>query len=799
MKISWNWLKQFVDLSNTTPEEVAKKLTFAGVEVDAITKMASGSNLVIGEILSCEAHPDSDHLHILKVDEGKKYGIHQIVCGAPNAKKGLKVIVARTGAVLPEVTIEASVIRGVESDGMCCSLRELGVDKNNLSEAQIAGIEELPSDAPVGEEDVLGYLQLDDTIIELELLANRSDLNAMENVAREVACLLEQKPTIKEYPETTQGKSAFKVSSLTDKCPLFGAREIRGVVTKPSPSWLKTILNAEGVRSINNVVDIGNFVMLLTGQPINMYDADKLPEKSLEVRDDYAGSFVAMDEKTYLLQEGDLVVSSKEKPMCLGGIMTSQECAVTPETKNVIIEAAYFAGPSIRRTSNRIGLSSESSARFVKGLNPSQNERVLQICSALMVELCEAEEVLRCETYDVMDHEKKIIKTSLGYLNARLGTSFSLETVLEVLQRDHMSLKNVEGESFEVEVPPYRIDMSGEADISEEVIRLLGYENIQSKLPDVSTSQGGYTEAQKNRNAIRRFLRDNGVSECLTYSLVSEKLKDSFSYLTKGENYHLLNPLTEDRQYLRKNLLPSLLEVAAYNFAHQEKDLALFEVSDVDTPTEKGRHLAIVLLGNEPITGSLHQRPYDFYNVKGYWEGILRLLGLNENRFRLENLQSEKEEFHPARSAEIYAGRQLVAVLGELHPNKIKQLGLGKSNAVAMEIDLGALLEMKTSPKKASIPPKFPSIQRDLAFVLKTEVAYGDVKREISRLDKIIKNVEIFDVYEGDKIQKGKKSMAVSITLYDESKTLKDEEVQLVMKKVTDMLSMRFNAEVRAA
>ena len=368
MKISWNWLKEFVNLDNTTPEEVAKKLTFAGIEVDEIKKIASGTNLVIGEILTCEPHPDSDHLHVLNVDEGK-FGVHQIVCGAPNARKGLKVIVARSGAVLPEVTIAPSSIRGVESDGMCCSLRELGVDKSSLNEKQINGIEELPMDAPVGEEDVLHYLGLDDIIIEIELLANRPDMNAMENVAREVSCLLNEKENIKEYPETITGESSFKVSSLTDKCPLFGAREVRSIVTKESPEWLRRILSSEGIRSINNVVDIGNFVMLLTGQPINMYDADKLTVPSLEVRDDYVGEFVAMNALSYALKEGDLVVSSAGKPMCLAGIMTSEAAEVTPKTKNVIIEAASFAGASIRRTSNRLGLASESSSRFVKGLN----------------------------------------------------------------------------------------------------------------------------------------------------------------------------------------------------------------------------------------------------------------------------------------------------------------------------------------------------------------------------------------------------------------------------------------------
>ncbi len=525
MKVSLNWLKSFIDLEGYTPEEIASKLTFAGVEVDSVSKLASATNLVIGEILTCVAHPDSDHLHVLNVDEGKKYGVHQIVCGAPNARVGLKVIIAREGAVLPGGTIEKGVIRGVESDGMCCSLAELGVDKKFLSEKQVAGIEELPADAPVGEENVLAYLGIDDVILDLDLLANRPDLYAMENVAQE---------------------------AITEKCKLFGGREIKGVVTKPSPKWMSEILTSMGVRSINNVVDIGNFVMLLTGQPINMYDADKLPKRELIVREDFEGEYVAMDEKGYPLIKGDLVVASDKVPMCLAGVMTSKACAVTEETKNVIIEVANFNGAAIRHTSNRLGLASDSSSRFVKGLNTEQCERVLRICSALMAELAEAKEVLSCKTYDVIKHEKKVIKTSLGYINARLGTSFDKETVVKTLRRDHIEVKE-DGDALECTIPYYRIDMAGEADISEEVIRLLGYDNVAAKLPPLSALQGGYSEAQKSKNAIRRFLRNEGLTEVLTYSLVDEKKKDAFAYLSKAENYKLINPLTDDKEYLRNH------------------------------------------------------------------------------------------------------------------------------------------------------------------------------------------------------------------------------------------------------
>jgi phenylalanyl-tRNA synthetase beta chain len=690
------------------------------------------------------------------------------------------------------------VIRGVESDGMCCALYELGVDKKYLNEKQCDGIEELPEDAEVGDTEVLKYLGLDDAVLDLKLLANRPDLNAMQNVAYEVGCLL-SRPVLSESKEVKDKKPiSFKVGSLTEKCPQFAIRVIEGVKVGPSPLWLQRILTSEGVRSINNVVDIGNYVMLLTGQPINMYDLDKLPAKELIVRDDYEGDFLAMDEKNYSLIKGDLLVTSKGQGMCLAGIMTSKACAVDETSHSIALEVATFHGASIRHTSNRLGLASESSSRFVKGINSDQVESVMEIASSLLVELASASSVSTTSSYDTLKHEKQQIATSLSYINGRLGTTFSLDEVKEVLTRDHLPLTEVKGDHFVVNVPSYRIDMAGEADVSEEVIRLLGYSHVTSRLPEVSYSiSGGLTPEQKNKLAIRRYLRSQGVYEGITYSLIDAKHVDSFAYLNKGACYKLMNPMTPDHEYLRKNLLHSLLAVASYNYAHQEKNLALFEVSDLDGVGMQSTHLAIVLVGEEERQGSLLTRPYDYYSVKGLFEGIMHLLDLSENRYKLVPLSDPKDEFHPGRSAEILVGKQRLAVFGELHPTALKAYDLGK-NAVALELDLGALLAMKTSPEKASIPPKFPSISRDLAFVLPSEVSYEDVRREIARSDKLIAKVEIFDLYAGANIAAGKKSMALRLSFLDPEKTLKDEEVAAVMEKIVGTLRMRFNAEIRS-
>lgn len=797
MKVSLKWLNTLVKIDDLDPKDIANKLTFAGVEVESIDKLADASGLVIGEILTCAPHPDSDHLHVLNVDEGSKYGIHQIVCGAPNARAGLKVIVAREGAKLPGGVINKGKIRGVESDGMCCALYELGVDKKYLSDAQCNGIEELPSDAPVGNEDPLGYLGLDDTILDLSLLANRSDLNAMENVANEVATLFDREvtPLKKEVPSSLVKEEAFEVGSETEKCPAFSARIVHNVKTKPSPRWLQEILTSEGVRSINNIVDIGNFVMLYTGQPLNMYDLDKLKARSLIVKENYEGPFLAMDDKEYSLKEGDLLVTSENEGVCLAGIMTSKSAEVDLNTKNVVIESAVFNGASIRRTSARLGLASESSSRFVKGINKDQASKVLEMAAQLLVELAEGSSVSQEFVYDTLKHEEKTITTSVSYINSRLGTSFSEEQILTTLTRDHLS-PTKDGDSIIVHVPHSRIDMNGEADVSEEVIRLLGFENVKSKLPE-GVSTLGLTEKQSKKIAIRHYLRTLGINEVFTYTLVNKGLSSSYLYIKKGEAYKLANPMTDDREYVRRSLLPSLLSVAEYNVSRQIKDFAIFETSDIDTQTEKGMHLSAVFVGKEAIRGSLETRPYDFYSAKGVFEGIASMLGINSNRYQIVRLPNDdREEFHPGKSALVMMGKTVLGVIGELHPVALKKWGLGK-NAVALELDLDALLNLKTSSPKAVIPSKFPFMSRDLAFVVDSKVSFADIKREIARADALVKNVAIFDVYQGETIGNHKKSIAITIDFADNERTLKDEEVNAVMEKIIGVLRMKFLAEVR--
>ncbi|MCF0113398.1 MAG: phenylalanine--tRNA ligase subunit beta [Bacilli bacterium] len=794
MKVSYKYLTQHVNLEGIAPEAIAAKLTFAGAEVESIESSAQGTNLVIGKIISCEPHPDSNHLHILQVDEGPKHGVHQIVCGAPNARVGLKVIVARTGARLPQIEIKPSVIRGVESDGMCCSLLELGVDKKYLTEAQTAGIEELPEDAEIGNENVLDYLGYGDIAIDLSLLPNRPDLYSFENVAREVACLFETKAEFAPAKPLKEGKTSFVVGSATPNCKIFTGRVVRGVETFESPKWLKEVLTTAGIRPINNIVDIGNWVMLLTGQPLNMYDADKLPVQELIVRDDFEGSFLAMDGKEYPLQKGDLVVTSGGEPMCLAGIMTADACRVDENTKNIVVEAAHFAYASIRHTSNRIGLASDSSQRFCKGINPDQMRYVQQKTAEMLLELANAKSLEEVVEYDEFPHAKKVIETTFGYLNGRLGTTFSKETILSTFERDNFGCK-VNGERIEVEIPSYRIDIDGQADLSEELIRIQGYENVHSVLPTTELSLTGLTEKQAKERTIRRFLLAQGLNQVITYTLISKAETTRFAYLDKKDPYVLKNPMTVEREAVRSNLLHSVLLAAQYNAAHQVKDAALFEVSDIDAQGYQGKMLAAVLAGNVKAQGGLNVRAYDFYDAKGYVEGIFQLLGLGPNRYQIQKWSLGGEEMHPGRSAEIRMGSKLLGYFGELHPNALKRYDL--KNAVVIELDLAEILSMKASAPKAAIPPKYPSVSRDLAFVVSASTDYEEIRKTLAKSSSLLKGVEIFDVYSGAGIAEGKKSIALKLIFADEEKTLKDEEINDAVRKAIASIQAKFGAELR--
>ena len=797
MLVSLKELKKYVDLQGLSAEEIANGLTFAGIEVEDVEHLASGTNLVVGHILECEAHPDSDHLHVLKVDLGPKYGVEQIVCGAPNARKGLKVIVARVGAKLPQIEIKASTIRGISSNGMCCSLNELGVDSKYLSENQTKGIEELPADAEVGNEDVLGLLGLDDEILNLKILANRPDLLSMYNVAREVGAIFDRKVNIPVYEEKEDFKTDLVVGSETDKCTQFAGREINDIVIKESPKFMKEALRSMGVRSINNIVDIGNYVMLLTGQPLHMYDKDKLPEHRLIAKSDMGGAFVALDEKTYDVIPGDILITSGNKPMCLGGVMGSLECAVDDKTKNIYIEAASFDGASIRHTSSRLGLSSESSQRFVKGTNHFQSKDVVNFATYLIKEYCDAKKVSNIVNYQVEKEPNRLVNCSVSKINNRLGTDFSKEDILGALTRLYFKVKFLDEDNFVSETPSFRLDVSCGADLSEEVIRLLGFSHVKSILPTLDVKVGSLSIRQNRIKQLRNYLLNQGLDECLTYSLLSRKNAQKFNLLHDEEHYELLNPLTDEREVFRTHIAYSLLESANYNVSRQAKNLALFETSNMISKSSRAEHLSIVLVGNRCVRDLMSTYPYNFYDLKGLVEGIFTTFGIENSRYRFDRISSIKEELHPGKSANIIFQNQVIGVMGELYPNAYKEFDFGKLPVLVLEMNLESILGAKVTISKMNPISRFPTVSRDLAFIISKEVLATEIIKLIKFAGKgMVKEVNIFDVYEGANISENKKSVAVNITLGSDH-TLTDKEIVDTMDKIKFELNKKFNIELR--
>lgn len=795
MLVSLKEVSKYVDISSLTPEEIAQRLTFSGIEVEEIKHLSEATNLVIGEVLTCVAHPDSDHLHCCKVNIGTE--ILDIVCGAPNCRAGLKVIVAKAGAKLPHGEIKKGMIRGQESNGMLCALNELGVDPKYLKEEQIKGIEELPSDAKVGETNVLEYLGLDDTILDLNLLANRSDCYSLYNVAKEIGALFNRKVTIPEEKDFGTFDADFKVGSLTEKCKQFSSKVIKGIKIKESPKFLKEVLRSQGIRSIDNIVDIGNYAMLLTGQPIHMYDYDKLMKNELIVKDDYEGEVVALDDKSYQIQKGDLVVTSNGEAVAIAGVMGLANVEIDENTKNIVVEVANFDHASIRRTSSRLGLTSDSSQRYVKGINPNQYNEVLYLIARLCKEYADAQEVSKNINYDTLNHDKKVIKSSYKYINNRLGTNFTNEVIKNTLTSLHFEFKDLKDGEFEVTVPPYRIDVDGQADLSEEVVRYNGFNNVVSSLPNMETTVGGLKDEERKERAIEDFLLEEGFDETLSYTLINKKDYSLFNYINNEEGYVVFNPLTEDRKYVRRNILTSVLRCAEYNLNRKNSNFKIFEISRVQTKKSYDEHLAFVLVGKTYERSKLNGRDYNFFDAKGILETILKMFNIQESRVKYSRIESGNE-FHPGRSAKVMLDGKLLAVFGELHPSIKSEFSLTKSDTlICFEMNLSLLFKTRTGQNKFSDISKFPSVSRDYAFVIEETIPYQDIKREIKKASNLIKDINIFDIYKGEHIEKGHISIAINIVLESLDHTLKDEEINAVDKKIRDIITIKFRGEIR--
>ena len=791
MLVSLNEISKYVDISGLSKEEIASRLTFSGIEVEEIKTLSKATSLVVGKVISCIPHPNSDHLHVCKVDI--KDEILDIVCGAPNCKEGIKVIVAKVGAKLPGGEIKAGEIRGYKSNGMLCALNELGVDPKYLKEEQIKGIEILSDDFEVGDSDILHKLGLDDVILDLSLLANRSDCYSLFNVSREIGALFNRKVNILEAnDDSTYEEKEFKVDSLTPNCKEFSVKIVKGIEVKDSPDWLKNCLRSEGIRTINNIVDLGNYIMLLTGQPIHMYDYDKLVKKELIVRSDINEKFIALDEKEYSIHEGDICVTSSGKTMCLGGIMGGLDSEVTNDTKNIVIEVANFNHASIRRTSSRLGLVSDSSQRFVKGINKDQVDYVLNLTTNLLKTISNVDSISNIIKYDVLNHDKKLISCSVDYINNRLGTNFEYEKIKDILQLLYFKFVESDGNKFIVEVPSFRIDVEGKADLSEEIIRYIGLDTISPTLPFMETTVGGKSKDEQKEDVICSFLSNNGLYRVLTYTLVNKKMSESFKILNKSDGYVIKNPLTEDHKYVRTNLLPSLINCANYNLNHQNNNFGIYEISHIDSMQKNEIHLGVVLVGKKYKQDKIIGESYSYYDAKGIVDTILDMFNISSTRVKYTRF--ETDEFHPNRSALVLLDNKPLCVMGDIYPTK-KEI---KDSMILLEMNLSVLFATKSKNIKFEPISAYPQSSRDYAFIIDDSINYIDIKNEVKKCSSLIKEVSVFDIYKGKNLAQNEKSIALTVVFESNDHTLKDNEIDEVHNKIVETLNKKFNVSLRS-
>ena len=794
MKVSYNWLKEYVSLEDVSPSELADKLTTAGLEVEDMYPVASATNIVIGEVVECEAHPDSDHLNCCKVNIASE--VLSIVCGAPNVRKGLKVIVAKVGAKLPQLEIKAGNIRGQVSNGMICSLAELGVNPANLRQEQIDGIEELPADAVVGNEKVLEYLLLDDYVLDIGLTFNRKDCLSMWNMAIEVGAVLKREVKLPEYLNASKvgGNTSFKLASKTEKCNKFIGKVVNEVKVKESPKWMKEYLHAAGIKAINNLVDISNYVMLETGQPLHFYDLSKLNNQNITVVDDLEMNFTALDGNEYEIHKGDLMITTDGVASGIAGIMGGEESKIDENTKSIFIETANFDLVSVRNTSRRLGLNTEASFRFSKGLEPLAQIKAMDRAVQLLSQLADAKGFEENVSFGNFEFQAREVKETISHANGLLGTNFSENEIKDALY--YLDFNPVfNGDEFTCTIPSYRTDIVIREDIDEEIIRIIGFDSLKTTLPYMEATAGQLTKEQKGRRLIRNFLTGQGISEVITYTLVNDNHIEN-GLMPFNENVKLYQPLSEERKYIRNSLMYSLLECKAYNSARKASDTNIFEISNVYAQDSYEERLGILLSGSLQKS-LLHKIDIkgDFYTLKETIIALLAKFGFKSNRIFVKENKSDLIHFNPYASAEIYLGKDLLGIIGNVHPSLAKEFNL--KDLVYGELKLSVINNNRAAKVKFKAIDKYPASSRDIALVVKEDILAGEITKVITTAAKIVNKVEIFDVYQGEHVASGYKSLAISIKYQADNHTLTEDEIVKVHEEILKKLKNKFDADLR--
>ncbi|MEQ2129386.1 phenylalanine--tRNA ligase subunit beta [Caldanaerobacter subterraneus KAk] len=794
MLVSLSWLKEFVDIDEDA-KTIAEGLTMSGSKVEGIKSYGEEiSNVVVGQIVSLEKHPNADKLWVGIVDIGSEK--LQIVTGAENIKAGDYIPVALHGATLPGgVKIKRSKLRGVESEGMMCSAEELGLDESLLPEYQRNGIFILPP-LPLGM-DINEALQLKDDVLEFEITPNRPDCLSVVGIARETAATFRKSFRMPEIrvTEVEEPNPARVTIEAPDLCYRYVARVVKNVKIGPSPIWMQVRLLKAGIRPINNVVDVTNYVMLELGQPLHAFDLDKVKNKHIIVRRARDGEkLVTLDGKERILDSSMLVIADEEKAIGLAGVMGGENTEITDSTVNILIESANFKGSNIRHTSKKLGLRSEASARFEKGLDPEITVLACERAAQLMEKYCGGEVLKGIVDEYPKPMERTVLTVRPDRINKFLGTNLATSEMIEILRS--LEFEVVEkGEELEIKVPHFRKDVTMEADIAEEIARLYGYNNIEDSLmKNAQTTLGSLTKEQQLEEKAREVLLACGLNEIVTMSFMGERDLDRInvpkdSVLRKAVK--IINPLGEEQSLMRTTLLPFMLNVAYTNYSRKVGEFRAFEISRVFLPKE----LPLKELPEEVKTISLgmYGKEVDFYTIKGVIEELLEVMGIVD----VEYVRAEEPSYHPGRSAKILFGEEVLGVFGEVHPDVLENYDL-PVRVYAGELNLDKIIKFANVDKKYNPLPKYPAVERDIAVVVDEDLFVAEVEKVIKETGRgFVEKTALFDVYKGPNIPEGKKSVAFSIWYRSYEKTLTDEEVNEVHARIVKALEEKLGAKLR--
>lgn len=786
MKLSRNFVSDYIDLDNQlSVVDLAEAMTNVGNEYDSAEPLINCTNLITGEVIDCIPHPDSDHLHCCKVNIGNE--VLDIVCGAPNVRKGLKVIVALPGAKLPGGEIKKGKIRGCESNGMLCSKAELGLDNKFLVEADKEGIHELPLDTEIGI-DPLEVMNLKDEVIDFELTSNRGDLLSILGMAYELGAIYSKKvkPIDTSYSSNNDDiNKQFTVKIFTPDCKLFLAKKVKNLTIKESPDFIKSRLIASGIRPINNVVDISNYVMLETGQPLHFYDADRLGD-TIVVRNAQEGEkLTTLDNQERILSSTDIVIADNTKAIGLAGVMGGLSTEVEADTKNIIIESAIFDAIKIRKTSKKI-LRSEASNRFEKGLDPRRTYMAIERSCNLLEKYADAEIVGGLVEQKDLTIEDTVIDITIDKIESVLGIAISKEEVISIFERLGFTVLDT-ASSLRVTVPTRRLDIKIVEDLIEEVGRIHGMDKIEGKMPILSVIKGHYDYTKRS---IKHKLADLGLNETMSYTLIPQGKVNMFN-INPITPIHLNDPMSEDRNTLRYSLLYSLLEIYNYNKARNNSNISIFEMGKgfykENDEYKEDLKLAVLMSGDYKL--AINNEKVDFYYLKGIMEELLYFLGYG-NRYSLLVKESIPKELHPGQSAIINVDGQDLGIMGKLHPL------VHKDDIYVMELNLTQLLKTKTRKMNYKEISKFPSVVKDVAFIIDNHKTSAEIEKVIKQAGgKMLEKINVFDIYPN--IEEGKKSIAYKLTFSNPNKTLSDEEVMEVFEKIIKEVEAKTKSKLR--